>query len=184
MARDQMIGAVHRDVSPRRGEGPCEAPARAPMEVEGRIVRRRSGFVVVRELGATEPCSRESPQATRPPTRSATPSPAGPFPPPGGHIRHAHRPERYRAPTGDRCPANSPPVGHTGRPCRLLTELPDRGAQRPRVSTTSRDSAWCSDEASEHIAPTSQRVQSVRKSSIACWAAVLLSGSGNVSVDR
>ena len=45
MAPDVVIGAVHCDVSPRRGEGPCEAPARAPMEVD------IPGFVLSSGLG-------------------------------------------------------------------------------------------------------------------------------------
>jgi len=68
-------------VSPK-GRRSCEAPAGAPMEVEGRTVGHSSRFVMVRKLSAMESYSRESPHATRPPSRSATSSPA-PFPPLG-----------------------------------------------------------------------------------------------------
>ena len=40
-------------VSPRRGEGPCEAPPRAPMEVEGRPVPARPHHITPRSRGGT-----------------------------------------------------------------------------------------------------------------------------------
>ncbi len=117
-ARYCVIGAVGGCVSPE-GRRSYEAPVRAPMEVEGRTVGHRSGPKLVRDLGASGTCKRESPPRLAPHPARRLRRRRGPSPlrvdtsgMPAAQITHRH--ERSRAPTSALDPAFPDP--HSAHP--------------------------------------------------------------------